>query len=202
MISRCFAAAKAECSAWGWSFAEGLPGLIGIYARRIALRAILARAGARLIVWPRCSFFGPEGIELGHNVAIFSNSCFASAAGGQLRIGDNVSFNRNSFVDASSGVVHIGDDCLFGPNVVIRSSNHRHSNVDIPIRKQGHVPGKIIIGNDVWVGANVVILPDVTIGKGCIVGAGAVVTASLPDNAIAVGVPARIMRQRSNRDVI
>jgi len=78
----------------------------------------------------------------------------------------------------------------------MRTSNHIYDRTDIFITEQGHTKGKIEIEEDVWLGANVMILPGVHIGKGAIVGAGAVVTKNVPSMAIVVGNPAKILKFR------
>jgi len=88
---------------------------------------------------------------------------------------------------------------LIGPNVVMRASNHNYERIDIPIRNQRHIPGRILIKEDVWIGANVVILPDVTIERGAIVAAGAVVTTDVNEYDIVGGVPAIRVGSRIER---
>jgi galactoside O-acetyltransferase len=111
-------------------------------------------------------------------------------------MGDFVALNRNVLVDAAQGDITVGNYTLIGPNVVLRSSNHEFARIDIPVQMQGHKPGKIKVGRDVWIGANAVVLPNVSIGDGSIIGAGAVVTRDIPPGVIAGGVPARVLRSR------
>ena len=94
------------------------------------------------------------------------------------------------------GEIIIEDNVSIGPNVVMRASGHRYEDLHVPIRLQGHHKGKIIIRDGVWIGANAVILPNVTIGKGAIVGAGAVVTKDVDDFDIVGGVPAKKIASR------
>ncbi|HEY7985617.1 MAG TPA: acyltransferase [Methylophilaceae bacterium] len=96
------------------------------------------------------------------------------------------------------GEIRIGDHVMIGPNTVIRSSGHRYDRPDIPMVEQGHKPGKITIGDDVWIAANVVILPDVKIGSHAVVAAGAVVTHDVPEYAIVAGIPAKVIRNRKD----
>lgn len=129
----------------------------------------------------------------------FDRKCFLTARGGAIIIDTGCRFNRGIMINADiGGTIRIGKDCIIGPGVILRTANHRFSKLDKPIRHQGHKTSDITLLNDVWLGANVVVLPGVEIGKGCVVGAGAVVTKSLPDYAIAVGVPARIIASRLN----
>ena len=97
------------------------------------------------------------------------------------------------------GAIRIGEWCLIGPNVVMRTASHRYDNPNKFIRQQGHVVGDIHIEDDVWIGANALILGGVHIGKGAVIGAGAVVTKDVPSLAIVVGIPAKVVKFRGKR---
>jgi maltose O-acetyltransferase len=92
--------------------------------------------------------------------------------------------------------VEIGQDCLFGPNVVLMTTNHVFTDVNIPIRQQGVQSAAIKIENDVWLGSNALVMPGVTIKTGAVVAAGAVVTRNVPEFSVAAGVPAKIIKKR------
>ena len=95
------------------------------------------------------------------------------------------------------GEIVIGDYVMMGPECVIYTSSHSHTRTDIPMQKQGFEESEnVVIGNDVWIGRRVSIMPGVKIGNGCIIGTGAVVTKSIPDYTVAVGVPAKVVRKR------
>lgn len=99
------------------------------------------------------------------------------------------------------GACNIGNYVMMGENVTIIHKNHSFSRTDIPMMFQGYEEEKpIIIDDDVWIGSNVTILDGAHIGKGCIIGAGAVVTNEIPDYSIAVGVPARVIKSRLEND--
>ena len=100
-----------------------------------------------------------------------------------VKIGKNVFFNNGCSV-AAMDRVEIGNDCLFGENVKIYDHNHRFNMKDIPVKKQGYTSNRIIIGNNNWIGSNVVILKGVKIGENCVVGAGCVVDTDIEDNCI------------------
>ncbi len=139
---------------------------------------------------------GFPAIRIGEGTSIMSGSYLYANEGGHLEIGSHCSFNHNVLLGASGGEIVIGDDVLIGPNTVLRASDHKFSDTEMPIRLQGHRSGKIVIGANVWLAANVVVTSDVTIGAGCVVGAGSVVTRDLPPMAICAGNPAQPIRSR------
>lgn len=95
------------------------------------------------------------------------------------------------------GEIEFGNDVLVGPNVIIWSRDHGIKRGEL-IRLQPHIRAKIIIEDDVWLGARTVILKGVTINRGAVIGAGSVVTTDIPEYAIAVGVPAKIIKYRTD----
>jgi len=114
---------------------------------------------------------------------------------GVLRVGDRTIFGHHCTVAARSSVI-IGEDCLIAEMVSIRDHDHRFERLDLTTREQGEVVAPVRIGRNVWLGAKVTVARGVTIGENAIVGANAVVTHDIPANAIAAGVPARILRMR------
>ena len=98
------------------------------------------------------------------------------------------------------GKVIIGDYVMMGPDCVIYTRNYRFDRCDIPMCQQGFSPEKeVVIGNDVWIGGRVTIMPGVQIGSGAIIAAGAVVTKDVPDYAIVGGCPAKVIKYRKDR---
>ncbi len=93
--------------------------------------------------------------------------------------------------------VTLGDHVIMGPDVKIYSRNHKSDRLDIPIQKQGKHYLNTEVGNDVWIGANVIITAGVTIGSHVIIAAGAVVTKDVADYSVVGGVPAKLLRTRS-----
>ena len=128
--------------------------------------------------------------SVGENVDI--ENTFNCDNGKNIFIGDNFIGNYNlTILDVKE--VHIGNDVMIGPNTTITTVGH-------PINPNGRrkrlaQASEIRIGNDVWIGANVCILPGVNIGNNVIIGAGAVVNRDIEDNSMAVGVPARIIKE-------
>jgi virginiamycin A acetyltransferase len=155
----------------GWSQLFGLlPGLSGAYLRRAFYRRVLRG-------------FGP-GSFLGFGT-VFSHS--TAEVGRDVYVG----------VYCCLGDVTLEDDVLIGSHVSVTNGSAQHGieRLDIPVREQPGVWPRVTIGQDSWVGDRAVIMANV--GRHCVIGAGAVVTAPIPDYAIAVGVPARVIRYRT-----
>lgn len=120
---------------------------------------------------------------------------FYTDCGKNLTIGKRVFFNSGCRFQDQGGIT-IGDGALIGHNVVLATINHAFA----PERRGDNIPTPIIIGKNVWIGANATVLPGVTIGDGAIVAAGAVVTKDVPENAIVGGVPAKVMKMLTSEE--
>jgi acetyltransferase-like isoleucine patch superfamily enzyme len=93
-----------------------------------------------------------------------------------------------------SSIIKIEDDVLLGPNISIYSSSHKFDDITKPIKDQGYTVNAVTLKTGCWIGVNVVILPGVTIGRNAVIGANSVVTSSIPDYAVAVGAPAKVVK--------
>lgn len=117
---------------------------------------------------------------------------FTSRASGNISIGENVwksfAYSGNCYIQGINGI-EIGANTIFAPGVKIISANHKIGNIST----WDHCRS-IVIGKNVWIGANVTICPGVHIGDAAVVGANAVVASDIPAFAVAVGVPARVIR--------
>jgi maltose O-acetyltransferase len=116
----------------------------------------------------------------------------------KLFIGDFVCINRGCILN-SAGEIYIGDYCGIGPNVVIYSQNHNYWGEITEFsdfKKNGYTRKKVIIGKNVWIGANAIILPGVTIGDNSVISAGSVVTKNIEANTMVGGNPARTLKVR------
>lgn len=146
------------------------------------------------------SALGSEGITLGDNVGIGAYSrvivsTSLNQIGTHIRIGNNVGIGEYAYLGGAGGL-EIGDDCIVGQYFSCHPENHNYAIPNIPIRMQGVNRKGIIIGKNCWIGSKVTILDGVTIGDGCILAAGTVVTKSFPANSIIGGVPAKILKSR------
>ncbi len=142
----------------------------------------------------------PENVSIGKDFIISPYCqiiCQDAENGSVLTIGNRVALNLAVHINAdNSGKIIIGDNVIIGPNTTLRSSNHKFDRMDIPIRDQEKEPGYIIIEDDVWLGAGVIVVPNVRIGKGAVIGAGSVVTKDIPAFSVAVGNPAKVIKIR------
>lgn len=128
--------------------------------------------------------YQPDNLEL--------ISPFMCDYGNNIKIGKNVFINSNCYL-MDGGKIIIGDYVFIGPSCGLYTANHP---LDHQTRNQGlEIALPIIIGNNVWLGGNVVILPGVTIGDNCVIGAGSVVTKNIEANSIACGNPCKVIKQ-------
>jgi len=138
---------------------------------------------------------GSVGLELHDRVRIYEGCRLVidhlSPESG-IVLGSDVALNFGCYIDGSGGV-RIGRGTILGPNVVILSSSHRHETEN-SLQESGKDVRRVEIGNDVWIGANVVIRMGITIGPRAIVGAGAVVTHDVLAATVVGGNPARVIR--------
>ena len=138
-----------------------------------------------------CQLFGQA------DKTTFINQPFHCDYGINIKVGKNFFANFNC-VMLDSGGITIGDNVMLAPNVSLYTVGHP---LDAELRNEGcEQAAPITIGNNVWIGGSVVILPGITIGDNVVIGAGSVVTKNIPANSLAVGNPCRILREITNAD--
>lgn len=135
---------------------------------------------------------------------VFGGSCVIDKdmtieAGGELRIGARSIFGHHCTIAARHSIL-IGEDCLIAEMVSIRDHDHCFDRLDVPTREQGATIAPVRIGNNVWLGAKVTVAKGVSIGDNAVIGANAVVTHDICANAVAVGIPARVIRMRGDHE--
>lgn len=130
--------------------------------------------------------------KCGNNVNIEKGAVFSS----RVELGDNSGIGIRASI---GGKTIIGNNVMMGPDCIIYSRNHAFDKIDLPMCEQGFQEEKpVVIGDDVWIGGRVIILPGVIVGNGAIIGAGAVVTKNVPEYSVIGGNPARVIRYRSS----
>ena len=201
-------------------FCSWVPGVLGLWLRSKLYPLLLGRAGRGVIFGTNVVLRHPHKIFIGDDVVIDDN-CMLDAKGESNKgifIGDHVFVGRNSIVSCKDGNVwledgvNIGFNCeifsassvVIGQNTLVAAycylvggGNYDLERPDLTFAEQDGLNSLgIEIEADCWLGADVKILDGVTIGAGSVVGAGAVVRESIPANALAAGVPARVLRRR------
>ena len=129
--------------------------------------------------------------SLGKHSVVESFSCINNAVG-DVVIGD---YTRIGIHNTIIGPVTIGSHVNLAQGITVTALNHNFENTNERIDLQGVTTKQVIINDDVWIGANAVILPGVTIGRHAVVAAGAVVTTDVPENTVVGGVPAKIIKR-------
>jgi len=171
------------------------------WAWRILVRLMGGRLGRRARIYGQARIVsaGPKTkIEIGDDFRLLRFAIVNTLAPtGRIRIGRHVHVGEGSMITAGE-LVEIGDDVVIGPQTIIVDADHRYLNPSAPMRVQGLKTAPIRIEPDVWLGGHVNVLKGVTIGRGAIVGAGAVVTHDVPPYAIVAGVPAQVIGRRPN----
>ena len=136
------------------------------------------------------------GVSLGKAVHIHRGTVMQTGNEGSIEIGDDTHIQPNCLFSAYKGSIHIGTGVEIAPACAFYPYSHS-IKPELPIREQElSTKGGITVGDGAWLGHGVIVLDGVKIGKGSVIGAGSVVTSDIPDNAIASGSPARVMRFR------
>ena len=143
----------------------------------------------------RMKFQSGRNISIGNNFSGMG-MIFFYANEGSLSIGNNCGVSTNIQFGSANGKITIGNDVMIASNVVMRAANHGIGK-EQKMYMQTYDEGQIMIEDDVWIGANVIILKNVKISKGAVIGAGSVVTKDVPSYAIAAGNPAKVLRYRT-----
>ena len=141
---------------------------------------------------------GLPNLSIGDGTCI-ETGCTLLCDNASLSIGERCYLNKNVRLGSSGDApLVLGNWVMIGPNVVIDTSRHNMERTDIPMKDQGLSYAPVTVGDDVWIGANAVITCGVTLGRGCVVGAGSVVTRDVESYAVVGGVPARPIGHRKN----
>ena len=183
--------------AWTWVTELGAAGPDDPRARRFG-----HFGEGSLLCFPPGAVYNERYISIGSHTIIGPYvSLSAGMAPGQemvsdpvVSIGDRTMIGRGSHIVGHFSI-EIGDDIQTGPYVYITDQNHVYEDPDMPVGRQWPVERAVSIGSGSWLGTGVVILPGAKVGRNAVVGAGSVVTGEVPDHAVAVGAPARVVKR-------
>jgi len=198
--------------------ASTVPGALGLLLRSKLYPLVLGCVGRNVVFGQHVTLRHPHKIHIGDNVVI-DDQCCLDAKGTDNRgiaIGNRVFVGRNTILSCKNGDIVIGDHANIGFNCEIFSASrvtvgksilmaaytylvggdHLYDRIDIPVLDQGRTARGIDVGDGVWLGTHVVVTDGSAIGRDAIIGAGAVVVGTVPDYAIATGIPAKVQRDR------
>lgn len=197
-----------------------VPGALGFFLRKAFYPFLLKKVGRGVVFGRNITLRHPHKIVIGGNVMIDDNVVLDAKGSDNegIVIGDSVIIGRNTILSCKEGSICLQDSCNISANCsllsetkirvgrftfmaghcyLVAGGNHSYARKDIPIMFQPSLDkGGIDIGEDVWIGASVTVLDGVRIGRGCVLGAGSVLKDSLEAFSIAVGVPARKIKER------
>src|SRR5688572_30585844 len=197
---------------------QHVPGALGFYLRKSLYPALLGSCGRNVIFGQNVVLRHPHKIRIADNVVVDDN-CLLDAKGQSnhgITIGSGVFIGRNSILSCKNGDIEIADGANIGFNCEVFSASrvsigrdtllaaycyliggdHDFSDPSQPVLAQARRSEGVAVGAGAWLGAGAKILDGVTVGDGAVVGAGAVVRTAIPDRAIAVGIPARVVGER------
>lgn len=195
-----------------------VPGALGLFLRSKLYPLILGRVGRNVAFGQNVVLRHPHKIQIGNNVVI-DDQCCLDAKGTTNRgivLADGVFLGRNTILSCKNGDIQLDEDANIGFNVEVFSAanvrvgrsvliaaytylvggDHLFDRTDIPVLAQGRTARGIEVGDNVWLGAHVVVTDGSRVGRDAVIGAGAVVIGDIPDFHIAAGVPARVVRDR------
>lgn len=201
-----------------------LPGLAGAALRRLLYKGLFKKFGGGVVLGRGLALRQPCKIEIGRG-SVIDDRCSLSVRGSDdswIRIGQGVFIGRDCTLNAREGTIEIEDHANLSSSIRIGSTsrivigkhtliaafcyiggaNHRIDRTDVPIAEQGtESKGGVVIEEDVWLAAGVIVNDGVRIGRGSVVGAGSVVTKDLPPYSIAYGVPAKVIKNRTGQPI-
>ncbi|GAB1540410.1 hypothetical protein NUACC21_30790 [Scytonema sp. NUACC21] len=198
---------------------------LGVKLRNILYKSIFSLIGSSVYIQNGAEFISTRYIRIGNGVYIFKD---VRVDGGRhknnkIDLADGVVLEKNvnigaldntrihiderTFIGpnvciAGPGNIRIGKDCLIASNSGIFANNHVFEDPTQKIVSQGVTRQGIVIEDDCWLGHGVTVLDGVTIGKGSVIGAGAVVTKDIPPYSVAVGIPAKVVKQRTSKQLV
>jgi len=169
-----------------------------LYPRMIQSgRALNLEEGCEIVGLSKRGIVFGNRCTIGRFASIRPTNVLVDEAGEGLKLGDHSNIGAYSYIGCS-GYIDIGNNVMMGPRVNLMAENHNFDRTDLSMKEQGVTRSFITIEDDCWLGVNSTIVAGVTIGRGSIVAAGAVVTKDVPPFSIVAGVPAKVIRSRKS----
>lgn len=208
------------------TFLGDIPTILGgVKLRNLLYRFIFSRIGSSVYIQDGVEFISTNSIEIGNGAYIFKGVRIDGKGheNNRIYLENGVILERNVVLGALNNTcIHIGQDTFIGPSACIAgpgdikigkhcliaahtgiyANNHNFTDPKKPIKYQGITCKGIVIEDDCWLGHGVKVLDGVTIGRGSVIGAGAVVTKDIPPFSVAVGVPARVIKSRDGKEIV
>jgi acetyltransferase-like isoleucine patch superfamily enzyme len=201
---------------------QAVPGALGLALRKTFYRRLLGACGRNVVFGQNVVLRHPHKIRIGNDVVIDDN-CLLDAKGetnAGITIGNGVFLGRNTILSCKNGDIELGDlanlgfnceifsgsrvsvgrNALFAAYCYLIGGDHDRTGTSVSVSQQRRTSKGVQVGAGVWMGAGAKVMDGVTIGDDAIVGAGAVVRADVPDRAVAVGIPARMVGIREPQD--
>ena len=196
-----------------------VPGALGLALRKVFYPLLLGSVGRDVTFGHGVVLRHPGKIHLGHGVTVDDLVVLDAKGEGNrgIQVGDGVFLGRGTILSCKDGNITLGDHVnigfhsevfsgsevtvgahgLFAAYTYLVGGGHAFDQAGVPVVRQPRTSRGITLGENVWLGAGVKVMDGVHLGRDVVVGAGAVVTTDLPDGAVAVGVPARVVRERA-----
>ena len=175
-----------------------LKAVVKSFIGKVHAKRFQVQAGKNVYIGKHCALKGKSNIVLDDGVTVRPYAQIWSG-GGSVRIGRGSEIGERCRISIANSL-EIGEKVLLSPNVYITDCDHEYRNIDVPVIEQGIVQkGQAVsIGDGSYIGINTVIVGNVKIGKHCVIGANSVVTKDVPDYSVAVGIPARVIKNIKN----
>jgi acetyltransferase-like isoleucine patch superfamily enzyme len=157
--------------------------------------------GPKIFIGDKVVIYQAQGggpVELGERVHVYGDTYIQTGSGGSIKIGRNSHVHPRCQISAYKSSVFIGQEVQIAANCAFYPYNHGIAPGKLIHEQELESKGDIVIEDDAWLGFGVIVLDGVRIGRGAVVGAGSVVSNDIPDEAIAVGVPARVVKMRAD----
>jgi acetyltransferase-like isoleucine patch superfamily enzyme len=206
-------------SEWIQLWIGGIPGALGLLLRQVFYPSLFAKVGKKVVFGRNLTLRHAHKMELGNGVILDDGVVLdAKGQGNAFVLGNGVYVGRNSILYCKGGNLHLDDrvnlssncqlfssnDLRFGKGVVVGAFSYflsggaydLHDPTPFALQSGMQTRGPTVVGDNVWVAAHVCVLDGVEVGRNVVIGAGSVVNRSIPDNCIALGVPARVQSTR------